>query len=86
MRMRLRTGVRSMRWYSRQGVILTVFVEVGETMKLESVMVSCSVLNSCSNMCLTRKSQHPELQSFVVTGTRKNTPVGEYETLLTGEV
>jgi len=55
-RMRLRMGVRPVRWYSRQGVILTVWSVLAETMKLESaVMVSCLVVYSCSNVCLSSK-------------------------------
>ena len=65
--------VRPVRWYSRQGMILTVWSALAETMKLESaVMVSWLVWNSCSNVCLS--SNRSSL--VVVTGTHKNTPVG----------
>jgi len=49
-------GVRAVRVYSRQGVILTILSLLAETMKLESaVMVSCLVMNFCSNVCLSSK-------------------------------
>ena len=41
----MRMGARAVMWYSRQGVNLTVWSVLAETMKLESaVMVSCLVM------------------------------------------
>ena len=60
-------GARAVMWYSRQGVILTVLSVLAETMKLESaVMVSCLVLNSCTNRVLELESLSiPDLHRVV---------------------
>jgi len=84
-RMRFRMGVRAVRVYSRQGVILTVLSSLAETMKLESaVMVSWLVRNSCSNVCLSSKVSASQI--FIVLSKAALTrirPLGEYETLRT---
>jgi len=70
---------------SRQLVILTVLSSLAETMKLESaVTVSCLVLNSCSNVCLSSKVSASQI--FIVLSQPALTrihPLGEYETLRT---
>jgi len=83
--MRLRMRVRPVRWYSRQGMILTVWSALAETMKLESaVMVSWLVWNSCSNVCLSSKVSASHI--FIVLSRpalTRTRPMGEYETLRT---